>query len=76
MVVGMFGRGVVLVLALMLLSFTIALMGAKGISGGTGGPFHQNVILITLALLLAITGSGRYSIDTGWLSKRRALPRD
>lgn len=73
LVVGMFGRAVAVVLTLMLLSFTIALVTNLGdIAAGSPGPFHPNIIFVTLALMLAVTGPGRYSVDAGWLSRRRA----
>ncbi|NLX23140.1 MAG: DoxX family protein [Phycisphaerae bacterium] len=47
---------------LMLTSFTIALTGA-GRFFGSSGPFHANVIFITLAFLLTVTGPGSLSLD-------------
>lgn len=59
---GLFTRiasgGIVLLLA----SFTIALATAGHFYTGAG-PFHTNLILITLALLFMTTGPGIYSVD-------------
>lgn len=47
----------------MLASFTIALMAASGISGGSPGPFHANVILAAAALVFLARGGGTLSAD-------------
>ena len=64
--VGLLGRVGASVIALMLLSFMMAL----GIDfwSPQGSPFDKNVILFTLALLLVATGSGRLSL--GYLIRR------
>jgi len=62
LVIGLFGRLGALVILLLLVSFTIALCGAGMFFSGPG-PFHTNVILLTLAALLVVTGSGGYSLD-------------
>ncbi len=62
LVVGLFARVTAGGMALMLASFTIALWAAGMFFQG-GAPFHTNVILLTLAILLAVMGPGRYSLD-------------
>ena len=59
LVLGMFSRKTAAVMSLMLVSFII---GASGL-GHEHLPFHPNVLLLTLALLLAVTGAGRLSVD-------------
>ena len=61
-VIGFYTRPVAAVMALMLISFTI---GTTGIAWNLGGgpPFNSNLILLGMALLLALVGPGRYSID-------------
>ena len=56
--------------ALMLLSFTVALMLARGVSGGSPGPFHPNVILLALSLLLVVVGGGALSVDAMFRGKK------
>ena len=60
---GLATRFSALIILLMLVSFTIALMGAFGVSGGSPGPFHSNVILAAIALYAVGAGGGRWSID-------------
>lgn len=59
---GFLGRWPAGVMSLMLASFTIALY-QKGLFYSGSGPFHQNVVFFTLALLLAMTGHGAISLD-------------
>ena len=63
LIFGVFGRLAGWLTFLMLASFTTALMVKLGLAGGSKGPFHSNIILATLALLLAMAGPGRYSLD-------------
>lgn len=58
---------------MMLASFTIALMSALGISGGSPGPFHSNVILAAVALYAVGAGGGKLSVDA--LLQRCTEPR-
>jgi uncharacterized membrane protein YphA (DoxX/SURF4 family) len=62
LIIGLFTRVTAGVMTVMLISFTIALMGA-GMFFQNGQPFHTNVILGTLAFLLATLGGGRWSLD-------------
>ncbi len=71
LIVGLFTRTSALVITGMIGSFTIALWGAGKFFDGPG-PFHANVLMITLGLLLAMSGAGRFSVDAfvfGWKSK-------
>lgn len=72
LIVGFLGRITAGAIALMLISFTIAL-AAAGMFFKGGGPFHLNVVLATLAILLAATGPGAYSLDH--LIRRRKIER-
>ena len=42
---------------------TVALMEHHGLSGGGPVWVHHNVVLITLAMLLAMAGPGLWSVD-------------
>ena len=57
-------------IALMLLSFTIALMLAKGPSGGSPGAFHPNVVMLTLSMLIIALGGGAISVDAAFRGKK------
>lgn len=59
-----------ILIALMLASFTVALVLAKGPSGGGPVAFHSNVVLIGLALLLISVGGGGISIDALFRGKK------
>lgn len=64
LMIGLLTRISALLIALMILSFTIALVIANdSLSGGGPNVFHSNVILVTLGLLLFRIGPGRISID-------------
>jgi len=67
LVIGLFGRHAAWIIAVMLVSFII---GATGLKADVGS-FHPNVIFLTLAILLAISGPGRISIDAATRSSRR-----
>ncbi|MGQ9651403.1 MAG: DoxX family protein [Phycisphaerae bacterium] len=64
LIVGFYGRLAAAVAALALVSFVIALYQAGAIFPEKGGPFHPNVIFLTLAFLLAVTGPGTFSVDS------------
>lgn len=68
--IGLATRLTTTVVSLMLVSFTIALMIAKGVSGGAAGPFHPNVVMIGLSLLLLAVGGGAISVDAMFRGKR------
>ncbi len=70
LVIGLLGRLTAATIALLLLSFCIALHQAGMLFQGPG-PFNVDIILLTLSVLLAATGPGRFSVD-GW---RRASGR-
>jgi len=57
-IVGLLARASALVTSLILISILIA-MGAMD----AGKPFHTNVILLGLALLLSLLGAGDFSVD-------------
>lgn len=71
LVLGLLTRLTAGVVALMLASFTIALWVAGMFFAPGGAPFHTNVVFLTLAILLATTGPGRYSLD--YLLRRRKI---
>jgi putative oxidoreductase len=62
LVAGLLARLTAGVMALLLLSFSIALWQA-GLFVGGAGPFHTNIVFFTLAILLAVTGPGRASLE-------------
>ena len=64
---GFFGRIGAGVMSLMLLSFMLAL----GIADGNK-PYSTNIILFALAILLAIAGSGAFSLDAVMGKKKGA----
>ena len=64
---GIFGRVAAGVMAAMLLSFMVAV----GVTDGTK-PFHSNVILFSLAVLLAVAGSGAFGLDAVMGKKKAA----
>lgn len=72
LILGLVGRLTAAVVGLMILSYTIAIIDAGMFVPQSGGPFHYNVIFITLAALLAVTGSGRLSLDAVWCRRCRA----
>lgn len=57
--------------AAMLASFTIALVTALGLSGGSPGPFHPNFVMLAAVLVFAARGGGSLSVDAV-LAGRRA----
>ncbi len=64
LIVGLFTRWTAVVTTLMILSFTIALWMKVGFpQAGASGPFHPNVILMTLCLWVVVVGGGRMSLD-------------
>jgi len=63
LVLGLYGRAAAALAALALASFTIALYENGAFIPKSGGPFHYNVIFLTLALLLAVMGPGSLSVD-------------
>ncbi len=60
---GLFTRIAAGVMALMLLSIAIAVISAKGITGGAPGSFHHSIVFFALAFVLTIIGSGRLALD-------------
>ncbi len=67
LVVGLFGRQAAWIIAVMLVSF---ILGRTGVMADVGS-FHPNVIFLSLALLLAVAGPGRISMDAATRSSRR-----
>jgi uncharacterized membrane protein YphA (DoxX/SURF4 family) len=80
LIVGLLTRLAALGTSLMILSFTIALAVGAGVflhdPPKVAGPFHTNVILITLALLIAMIGPGAFSVDHLLLGRKRRSPVD
>ncbi|MEM1166259.1 MAG: DoxX family protein [Planctomycetota bacterium] len=60
---GLFTRLSALVTLGMLASFTIVLVSASGLSGGSPGPFHPNFLMIFGAVVFMGRGGGRLSLD-------------
>lgn len=60
LILGLFHRAAALVTAGVLLSIAVAMNFGFG---GGGPPLHHSVIMCGLALLLAVTGPGRLSIE-------------
>ena len=73
LVVGFFGRVTAFLTALALVSYIVAIIQAGKFVSGAPGPFHPDVVFLTLALLLTILGSGSFSVDA-WLGRRRTRP--
>lgn len=62
LVLGVLGRWPAGVMSLMLASFMVA-QYEKGLFFSGPGPYHTNVVFLTLALLLIMTGHGAISLD-------------
>jgi len=60
LVLGLLTRVVGLLIAAMLVSF---ILGMTGLTHLGGGPFHENVVFLALALLFFFCGAGRYALD-------------
>lgn len=64
MIVGLLTRLSTALVALLIVSFTMALIMAKGgIAAGSPGPFHPNFIMIGVCLIVIAAGGGRLSLD-------------
>ena len=75
LILGLAGRVQAGAIALMLLSFQIALILGTPFGWRPkdwSGWFHPNFIFLTLAILLAATGPGRLSLDHMIVGRRRA----
>ena len=82
LILGLLGRVAAGVAALLLLSIVVALGMWYGLfieqvnydtpENPQPGLFHPSVIMLTLAILLTVTGSGRFSLDGLWSRRRRA----
>jgi uncharacterized membrane protein YphA (DoxX/SURF4 family) len=68
--VGLLTRFSAFVKALILTSILIAMGGID-----PGKPFHMNIILLGLALLLALLGGGEYSVDRIMQRKKSSKPQ-
>lgn len=64
LVFGLLTRLVSVLITLMLISFTIAMIHAGYFFTPPGTPFNSNLILCSLAMLLALTGPGSFSLDS------------
>ena len=81
LVIGLFGRVSAGVLSLLLLSFSIAMFLADKLFKFQGayeqpGPYHTNLILLAVGVLLVTTGSGLYSLDGAWRAGRERGRRE
>lgn len=64
LLLGLYTRLCALVVAGMLLMFTTALILANdNIAGGGAGPFHVNIVLLSIPVLVLAAGPGRWSLD-------------
>src|SRR5205823_1477479 len=70
LILGLVTRAIGLIAMLMVISFTMAV---TGIHDKSGGPFHTNLIIISLTAAIMLVGPGRISVD-GLLSSRRRKP--
>jgi len=73
LMLGLLGRTTATVIMLMLLSIIIAQMNMGGFFHGQGipGPYHSNLMLLTLSIWLIVTGSGALGIDGIWLKRHK-----
>jgi len=67
LIIGVFSRQAAILMAFLLATFII---GATGLSDGNK-PFHANLIFLTLAILLATTGPGIFSLSNAMGGRRR-----
>jgi uncharacterized membrane protein YphA (DoxX/SURF4 family) len=65
-------QDLVVLLNRLALGLFFLLAGAHLFFSGSG-PFHTNVVFLTLALLLAVIGPGSLSADTLWPRRRRSF---
>jgi uncharacterized membrane protein YphA (DoxX/SURF4 family) len=72
---GFYTRTSALLIALMLVSFTMAMGGLElnmaRVSGGNGPPFNKNIIFLGLAIMLTLTGGGSFGVER-FIFKRKA----
>jgi uncharacterized membrane protein YphA (DoxX/SURF4 family) len=68
LLLGLFTRFTGLLATLMLLSFMIAVTGFRG---DAGAPFHNNVLLLSIAMCVLLLGPGRFSIDHLWPERKK-----
>ncbi len=80
LVLGLLGRISAAVISLVLLSVLIAMLvhfklflGQVNYPENAPGLFHPAVIMFTLAVMLTVTGSGRFSLDALLHRRRRRL---
>lgn len=73
LVIGVAGRVAAGLITLMLLSFIIAM--GPDIWPPQGAPFSKEIVLLTLAAMLTVTGPGRLSLDAIFDPRRLANPR-
>ena len=76
LILGLFGMIVAGVISLILLSIMVAQASTGGLfwlqdGFSRSGPYHTNVILFCLALLLTLTGPGRFSLDALWRRRKK-----
>lgn len=72
LMLGLFTRISAFLVGMMLISFTIALMMAKGLSGGGPGLFHPNVVMFAVCVLVMVAGTRRYTIDHNYCKRHAA----
>jgi uncharacterized membrane protein YphA (DoxX/SURF4 family) len=74
LLLGLLGRLSAFLTFLMITSFTIALVVKNQSFVHGPGPFSANFIMIALALLLAVAGPGRFSLDRALFARAKAQP--
>ncbi len=66
LILGLFSRIAAGLMTLLLLSIVIAMMNKNGVTGladAGGPPFHHAFVMLPMAFMLAIIGSGRLALD-------------
>lgn len=73
LMLGLFGRTTATFIMMMLLSIIIAQMNMGGFFHGADvpGPYHANLIFLTLSIWLIASGSGTISLDGIWFKNKK-----
>lgn len=73
LMLGFYSRSAATGIMLMLVSIIIAQMNMGSFFHGPGvrGPYHANLIMLTLSLWLITSGAGKISLDFMWFKNKR-----